>query len=410
VVHVQIGPSPLALGLLIPCTLAARFDVYVIGRAGDNSPPEYGHVGTGPEARLRYRRVSAFEGPDSYGDLGATLRNRTESREPMLITCTLREKIEERRALVEEILRARPPKAETVFLPCENAPHEVYEHVVRLCDETGALPLRTVVNRMCTEEDRDREGCRMVSAHSLGEWLIERPPTPVSLLDVLERIPEVELVDDYEARRARKLWMVNGAHQALAMIAWEGIDDSLEVQAPAEEETRERPVGASDDLRVAARGLRVSGRLHHLHAAMDDALQQKFPEMTGNLDYGLKHVVAYAEHPDSVRRVLDAFRRQDLTTFIKTMDIRLGQPAEICFEMGRSVSPFAFVFDVFESLALSLDAFLDAPELRKNRSLIDPSIDQQALQGYAALVGRWMPREQAKGRVQRLASALASHT
>ena len=70
----------------------------------------------------------------------------------------------------------------------------------------------------------------MVSAHSLGEWLIESPAAPSPMLQALEAaVDEVELVIDYEARQARKLWMVNGAHQALALMAWDGTDRSLGV-------------------------------------------------------------------------------------------------------------------------------------------------------------------------------------
>lgn len=409
-IHVHIGPSPLALGLLIPCTLEAGFDVYLIGRPGDTSPRQYGRVGTGPEDPLSYWTVEAFEGPTDYADLSQAMRARIEGNEPMLLTCSLREKIALRQSLVEDILRQRPSGTETVFLPCENAPAAAYQDLRDVCALTGAVALRTVVNRMCKEEKRDSEGCRMVSAHSLGEWLIERPSVHCEVLEHLEAVKEVEVIDDFEARQARKLWMVNGAHQALALMAWEGAEDAPEVPAVRPDRAAELiPESSVDDLRMALKDLEISSRLSHIHAAMDSALQAEFPGLVGNLDYGLRHVIAYAEHPDNVTRVLEAFRRQDLTKFITTMNVRLGRPAKICFRCGYSVSAFAFVFDVFESLAMSLDSFLDVESIRANPNLISPESDRRALEAYLELLRDWMSEEEAVERLGRLTSALASH-
>ncbi len=404
--HIHIGPSPLALGLLIPCTAAADFGICVLGRPGDDSPTQYGLVGTGPEDLLTFPKVDVFEGPDEYSDLSEEVRRRIEGFEPLLLTCTLRKMIAERCPLVEAILRGRPSGAETVFLPCENAPHSTYAELTKVCEETGVLPLRTVVNRMCTERERDSENRRMVSAHPLGEWLIERPGQSSPLLDRLEdAVDEVMLVDDYDARKARKLWMVNGAHQALAMMAWDATERTLGVIERGGDVLLRR----SDDLREAARRQRVAGRLHHLHAAMDDALLSLYPSLDRNLEYGLEHVVAYSEHPDSVKRVLANFRRQDLEPFIETMKVRLGEPAEICGRLGRSVAPFTFVMDVFESLALSLDAFLDVAQIRLDPDCIDSEADERALAAYAQMLGGWLSAVEVEERVQRFASALASH-
>lgn len=403
--HVHLGPSPLALGLLIPCTTAAGFGVCVFGRPGDQSPSQYGLVGTGPEALLTFLKVEAFEGPDGYEDISEDVRQRIASPEPLLLTCTLREMIAERYPLVEGILRARPNGAETILLPCENAPHSTYTDLSQICDLTGALFQRTVVNRMCTERERDSENRRMVSAHPLGEWLIEQPQRPSALLDQLASgVEEVRLVDDYDARKARKLWMVNGAHQALAMMAWDATERTLGVIEGDDPVFLRR----SDDLREAARRQRVSARLHHLHAAMDDALLHVYPRLQGNLAYGLEHVIAYSEHPDSVKRVLANFRRQDLAPFIETMKARLGEPAEICSQLERSLAPFTFVMDVFESLALNLDAFLDVAQLRLEPDRIDARADERALAAYAQLLGGWLSAIEVEERVQRLASALAS--
>jgi hypothetical protein len=405
VLHIQIGPSPLALGLLVPFTLAAGFEVCIVGRPGDTSPAVYGYAGTGPKGRLGYHRVTWFEGPQRFEDLPSELRERLRSDEPTLLTCTLREKIADRRAFVEELIRSRPAGAETILLACENSPHDAYRDIGMICDELGVTVLRTVVNRMCIERPLDSDRRRMVSAHELGEWLVERPKEPSRVLSSLEAVEEFGVVDDIEARLARKLWMVNGAHQALALIAWHANRRSLERSLEEGDSQRE----AEDDLRSVALDRAVSARLSYLHAAMNEALESEYPSLEGNLDYGLEHVLAYGEHPDSIKRVLGAFLRLELVTFIEALEVRLARPARACAGLGRSVEAFKFVFDVFESLVLNLDAFLDSDRIRRDPALIDPEIDALAIKAYASLLGGWMSVEEAKERVARLTEALAGH-
>jgi hypothetical protein len=142
---------------------------------------------------------------------------------------------------------------------------------------------------------------------------------------------------------------------------------------------------------------------------MDDALAKEHPGLVDNLSYGVEHVVAYAEHPDSIKRVLEAFRRDNLTPFIETLNLRLAAPARVCFQMGRSVEPFTFVFDVFESLVADLDAYLDAESIRRAPGLIAPREDARAIDAYARLVEGWALEEEAAKRVARLTKALSAH-
>jgi hypothetical protein len=321
----------------------------------------------------------------------------------MLVTCTLRDRIVERRSFIEELLRVRPPGSETTLLACENAPDGAYRELADNCKKLDVTFLRTVVNRMCIGRDPDSKGRRIVSAHELGEWLIEWPGAPSYLLEALAEVEEVELVVDIDAHHDRKLWMVNGAHQALALMARYGGTQDLRIARDDEEPDDEE----KDDLRQVAQDPRVLGRLLHLHGAMDDALHWAHPALSGNLDYGLEHVVAYGEHPDSVNRVLGAFRRRDLAPFIETLEVRLAQPARICFEQGRSVAPFAHIFDAFESLVEYLDAFLDAIEVRENPDSFDPTADEWAVAAYARLVRGWNSERHAEERVARFAEALA---
>lgn len=404
--HVHIGPSPLGLGLLIPTTLEAGFDVCLIGRPGSRNKREYGCAGTGPGGSLRYHHVNWFEGPERLDDLPEDLRSRSASVEPLLLTCTLRKEIADRRDFVEELLRMRPEGAETVVLPCENAPDGAYEQIAVACQRPGVQMLRTVVNRMCIADDPDSEDRRMIFAHPLGEWLIERPVEQGEILTALEARPEVYVVDDIEARHDRKLWMVNGAHQALALMARKGGQAELRIPLAGSGQGEK---GDFDDLSLSARDVAVIARLSHIHGAMDDALQKTHPELTGNLDYAEDHVKAYSEHSDSAARVLEAFRREDLTPFIETLEIRLATPARICARHGRSIQPFAFIFDIFESLVSDLDAFLDVESIRLYPERMDAAADATAVAAYARLAEGWMPEEEVEKRVKRLNKALSAH-
>lgn len=408
--HVHIGPSPLGLGLLVPITLSTGFDVCLVGRPGSENQREYGCAGTGPSGSLSYHTVSWFEGPEEPDDLPTDLLRRIRSNEALLLTCTLRKAIASRQAFVEGTLAMRPPSAETVLLPCENAPDGVYEKIANSCRGDGLSVLRTVVNRMCMARDPDIDGRRMVFAHPLGEWLIERSAMAGEIFSALEVADEVEVVDDIGARHDRKLWMVNGAHQALALMARKGSQKALRVPAVSDAGRRVLTAGEElDDMSLSGRDVAVVARLSHLHGAMDDALSSEHPALEGNLDYAEEHVIAYAEHPDSIKRVLEAFKREDLAPFVKTLDLRLARPARTCHALGRSVAPFAFVFDIFEDLAADRDAFLDAERVRLSPHLIDAEADAKAVAAYAHLVDGWMASEEAEKRISRFTKGLAAH-
>ena len=189
--HAHIGPSPLALGLLAPTTLAAGFDVCLIGPPGDESPTEYVFSGSDPDGRFRIDRVDWFEGPRTLADLPDDLRERIGGEEPLLLTVTLRDRIGERRQLIEEMLRLRPENVETIMLACENAPEPAYREIATACARPGFQMLHTVVNRMCVRLPRDSENRRVVSAHSLGEWLVEQPEEDSRILRALSGVREV---------------------------------------------------------------------------------------------------------------------------------------------------------------------------------------------------------------------------
>jgi hypothetical protein len=401
---VNVGPSALALGLLIPMALDAGINVCVIGRPGEPPSPTVFRLSiSGPGGRLEYREVQWWEGAASVDDLPEDLLERIASDEPLLMTGSLRAAIVERYEFMIEVLERRPAIAETLVLACENAPHSYYEKVRDACEQRGALMLRTVVNRMCVELESSAEAepdeRRLVSAHRLCEWLVESPPEGAThtLLDALGHVKGFDVVDDIDARYDRKLWMVNGAHQALALFAR---------RAQADHRLEDGLLADGDDLRTHLTA-RVLASLGHLHAVMNEALRVVHPSLRDSMQYSLEHVVAYSEHPDSVSRVLGAFRRLDLVPFIDALDQRIAAPARICHEQGISVEPFRTVIDVFVELVASIDSFADNIEVR--RTTIDPSTDRLAVDRLREMLTPWAGEDSEK-LVAHFAQLLADHS
>jgi hypothetical protein len=376
--HLNIGPSALALGLLIPMSLDAGFDVCLVGKPGPHEKTTFGISNSAPEGRLHFREVNWFASVSDVDELPAEVLARIESDESLLLTASLRGAISARVDFIAEILRRRPADVETIVLACENAPHADYEKVREACARYGALMPDTVVNRMCLELPRDSENRRRVSAHPLGEWLIEAlsHPQKVSasrILTALATVDGVEVVSDIDARHDRKLWMVNGAHQALALMARRGnADHRLE---------------DGDDLRRALADPATAARLGHIHNAMNEALRILYPHLTGSIDYSIKHVRAYAEHQDSVARVLKGFQRLDLMPFLDALDERIAAPARVCHEHDLSVEPFSHVLDVFLELVANVDAFEDNIRVRRNRIPVESDI--LLVERFRAILTPW---------------------
>ncbi|HEV2754415.1 MAG TPA: hypothetical protein VG318_01385 [Actinomycetota bacterium] len=387
--HVHLGPSPLALGLLIPATSSAGFDIAIFGRAGAAEPREYLIGWSGPGGSVAVQRgIRWFEGPESIDDVPDELVDRIGSGEPLLVTATLRGAIAKRADLIESLLGCRTGGSDTILLACENDPKSEYGRLADLATAIGGQSLRTVVNRMCIKRSRDSDGRRRVSAHPLGEWLIERPARSSSVITALASAADVEIVDDIDARRDRKIWMVNGAHQALALMARRG---------------------GKRHLQTAAREPEVLARLSHIHAAMNEALRHRHPGLDGNLEYGLRHVTAYCEHPDSVKRVLGAFQRADLSTFFGNLNERVAEPARICYREGWSVEPLKFPFDVLERLVVTVDRFEDGREIRRGRVKLRAAHDDRALDAYESLLTGWMDDVEIGRRLRTLETRLSDH-
>ena len=167
--------------------------------------------------------------------------------------------------------------------------------------------------------------------------------------------------------------MVNGAHQALALMARRGnADHRLE---------------DGDDLRAALNSM-TALRLGHIHTSMNEALRITHPHLQDSIEYSVRHVEAYREHPDSVARVLSAFCRLDLVPFITALDERIAVPVRICHRHELSVEPFKHVVAVFLELVANIDAFEDNTDVRTIR--IDEARDAEAIARFSEMLRPWM--------------------
>ncbi len=160
--------------------------------------------------------------PGSEAELPRDVRAELCSKGPVLITATLRNGIDGRIGLVEEMLRARPPGEETVVIPCENDISSTWDRIETLCQEIGAIYLRPLVNRIAVADgqpDARPDGAlssalevRTTNTHELGEWIVASPERPSEILTALQINDEFDVVkdlEDLEMRLRRKLYLVN---------------------------------------------------------------------------------------------------------------------------------------------------------------------------------------------------------
>ena len=190
--------------------------------------------------------------------------------------------------------------------------------------------------------------------------------------------------------------MVNGGHQALALSARQGNADHRLEDLLSDDR---------DDLRDHLTP-KVLACLGYLHDETNQALRVIYPSLQNSLEYSLEHVTAYSEHPDSVARVLSAFRRLNLVPFIEALDKRIAAPARICHAHGLSTEPFRIVIDVFLGLVANIDSFSDNAEVR--RTQIDPSVDDAAIERFGSMLAPWAG-EDAQKLTAHFAQLLADH-
>jgi hypothetical protein len=387
-IHIHFGPSKLALGLILPTVFEMEIPSHVIARPGRNGRPAYG-VSLAPNRPLRFYPLASLKGPQSleeaFPDILAALR---EGR-PMLITSTLRDGVVHRHQFMRELLSARDSEAETIFLACENSPHEIYGKLREEFGPAGVQFPATVVNRICPKFLEPDLGRRVVRGHELGEWLIERP-RPGLITDLLEGAALVSLHDDLEALEKRKRWIVNGGQLYLAILAHHARKKSL--------------VNAA-----ATPGLR--DLVNHFHSEAIRVLQAAHPELSENLDYCIDHCRAFCQVADDVPRIV-AMQRGDLTPFFKTIQRRISEPAVLSTDIADGQVP-----EVFSRLVAAVDALLERrkaydwndSEDPERPATLDQKTDERAVEAYEAMLRGWVEAREIEERAERLAIILRSH-
>jgi hypothetical protein len=412
--HIHIGASPLAQALILPIGQLAGFRICLVGRPdGDPLPrdnqgyPVYQLNWEGTNRREEVRRVDWYCQANSEECLPADVRTALRRYgEPLLLTATLRAGIEQRRPLIEEILKVRPLGAETVVMPCENDIPGSWQAVDVLCRSLGAMYLRPLVNRIAVPYEPGRRdsmprGSRITRTHDLGEWLVSPPSRSSELLGALLRAPEFNVVDDLPARLLRKRHMVNGGHLAVGIRG----------------------------VMLRRRSLRVTAALpgcvydvSQLHRVMRMGLAFSGQEPLNSLEYGLEHVCAYCEVDDKVARVMRGLSRADFGSFLEGPVLsRLTAPAVMTAAAQRErdpglttgdwLEPYRKVFDQLEIVLADLSSFPDGKPsvLRHELPFLDPERDVVALRAYEACLRGWESADAITDRVRSLRAALASH-
>jgi hypothetical protein len=389
-VHIHLGPSKLGLGLIVPITVDLGMEVHLVGREGAFFEPGFG-ISFAAEGAVSFYRVDSFEGPESFEELNPDARQALDSPRPVLITSTLRGAIDGRYQFVRELLTARVDcGGETLFIACENMPHELYGRLREEFEPQGITFLSTMVNRICPTFIEGHDPRRIVRAHPLGEWVIKSPPKTTSLVELLRTSTLVDFVPDLEPYEVRKRWLVNGGQLQLAILAHSAKKRSLRAAA-------NRP------------GLRDP--VNHFHAEANRVLESVYPELERNLTYGIEHVIAFCEITDEVKRVLD-IRRANLSPFFTNFDSRFGEPARRAAELAGGKTP-----EIFLDCLLTLERLLEHrraynwmdPIEPRRRARLSADVDAKALAAYESMLTGWLPATAIDVRVQRLDLILTAH-
>jgi mannitol-1-phosphate/altronate dehydrogenase len=386
-IHIHFGASKLALGLLLPIAWELGMASHVIGRPGVKEEKQY-CVSFAPSRPKQYYPLGSFEGPENLADANAEILAALRDGRPMLVTATLRNAIVERQGLIRELLGSRRASEETIFLACENSPHPLYSELRREFEPAGVQFPATVVNRICPKFlDRD-DGRRVVRAHELGEWLIERP-RPGKLAMLLESSALVSMHDDLTGLEKRKRWVVNGGQLYLAILAHEAGEESLV---------------------EAANTPGIRDFVNHFHSETIRVLRAEHPDLQDNLAYAVDHCRAFCEVADDVPRMV-SLQRADLVPFFETFKRRIGEPAALAAAADGEPP------EVFVIARAAVDALLEREEAydwgdpvdAEQPALLSAETDERAVQAYGAMLDGWVDAEEIAERCDRLEALFRSH-
>lgn len=400
---VHIGPGPLGLGLIVEQLERAGFDICLVGppARADREQRRFGIAFTDPTGGLEYRQVRWACNAASADELPAEVLALVRSSEPLLITCALGERIEERVEFVLDLAAMRPAGAETLLLACENEPHTAYASIAERAGATLTL-CRCVVDRICSwpterstdargrvvlsERPRDGQGRRVVRAHPVGEWLVFADVASAALKQLVDA-PCVSLAGeaDREGLEARKLWVVGGVHMVLALIARLAGMDVLPLDGECERD--------------------FIARAQPLMRSISGALASRWPRMAPSDEYLSERIRAFVQSPDTTARVLRRLVRHDLRPLMSRVDERLGAAARAAAQAGEDCDCF------YETMALLVTVLSDRrlyyPD--PTATILDAAIDEQALELFTGTLSGWLESRRAEALVDELRHALAGH-
>lgn len=383
---VHLGPGPLGLGLVVDVLLRQGFDVCLIGKPEGKEHKEYWLAFADPDRGLQSRQVQWACNPRDVQGLGddVTVRLRTDSS--VLITCALGDKAAERDSLLREILALRPAGAETVLLACENEPDEIYAAIAQGFPDVYYCAC--VVDRICSRDkpEIDSEGRRRLLVHSVAQWVIRQPQgRPHHVIEQLADADEVVATDQpLDAHKARKLWVVNGVHLLLALLA-------------RKEGLEELPL---DDARRAA----FEQLAQPLIESILEAVERRWPDLRRDPEFAADRVRAFCESPDSASRILrHRLIRSDLTSLMARLDTRLGSAARLATEEDVDTYWFEALVDVLLETLRDRNAYLAEP------SGAHPTAekDEDAVELFEQFMAGWTNPERAERAARELRALLA---
>jgi hypothetical protein len=397
--HVHLGPGCLGLGLVVSSSARAGLEVHVVSPEGRSRPTSNGfelEIVGAPDGQDRVEKYAAagFWEASAFENLAAEVREAVLHRPHLLITTSLTtEGLEAAQEFILEVVdvrRAAGLARSTTFIAAENDAGPSWDKFRAALESRDVRVLRTMVNRYCPSKS-DENGVRRVVVDVEQEWVIELPKLPIPPpLAMLAQLPHVEVVASAEAFETRKLWLINGTHLALAIVArsTRGIQ---KLNVAGAEPGRQQWVSSLQH--ELSRALHVTGMTVH-----DDVA------------YGSRHFESVLRHEDSVGRILRRFRRGDLTSFLADFELKLGRAMRLQMESdGELARVFQEVLDELQKLLLKLDAFEDAAAIRRGEIWMSEAADETSIRSYELLLTRTLVQDLVPERLRVLRRVWARH-
>lgn len=345
-VHVHIGTGSLGLGFVAYLTRKAGFRVVLanreVGSASKkkNSALKHNTKFTlkvvGRTTRTESVQIDKFIYTDSESD---ELLDLFENSSTMLLTTGLKEGLKNCIPDISRLIKKRVDATldEPLFvLACENRfdsnwlLSEVAAHLGMSRDQLESRQVQflpCVVDRICTNIECDSSGQVSVEVEPYAKWVIETTEASKKLekaLSLLVNEGIIEFVSDIKPYKLRKLWLINGPHLLVAILA-----------------RADRKTGVHIFLRESR------------HELLFRAIQQEFTDAVRFsthafsteelIEFNNRTVSRFQEYPDTSNRIMGRFRRGALETFIKDLDAKVGEPARIILERTKATTRIALM-------------------------------------------------------------------